>query len=130
MSEPVITNDPKGIGAFINAAVEMEMLSTLSTGNGKTILLDNYFNNETKKNAAGQDVSFHYTWNDMSNSGFSHWNNVFATYGYKTSTLKSAPKKSTLKKYGAYIIVDPDTEKETAKPNYISSSDIKVIKNG
>lgn len=128
MSEPVITNDPKGVGAFINAAVEMEMLSTLSTVNGKTVLLDNYFNNETKKNAAGQDVNFHYTWNDMSNSGFSHWNNVFETYGYKTFTLKSAPKKSILKKYGAYIIVDPDTEKETAKPNYISSSDIKVIK--
>ena len=49
MSEPVIVNDPKGMGAFINCAVEMEMLPKQSDGKGKTVLLDYYFNNEWKK---------------------------------------------------------------------------------
>ncbi|HTL10782.1 MAG TPA: glycoside hydrolase family 88 protein, partial [Chitinophagaceae bacterium] len=46
MSEPVIVNDPKGVGAFILASNEMEMLPTLNTGKGKKVLLDYFFNNE------------------------------------------------------------------------------------
>src|SRR5690606_10119778 len=41
MSEPVIVNDPKGMGAFILASFEMEMLPDLEVGKGLTILLDN-----------------------------------------------------------------------------------------
>src|SRR5687768_8507255 len=42
MSEPVIVNDPKGMGAFINAANEMALLETAKPGAGKTVLLDRY----------------------------------------------------------------------------------------
>ena len=35
MSEKVVMNDPKGVGAFILAADEMEMLPTLSYGTGQ-----------------------------------------------------------------------------------------------
>lgn len=49
MSEPVIVNDPKGMGAFINAAVEMEMLTKLKTVKGKTVLLDNFLTMNLKK---------------------------------------------------------------------------------
>ncbi|RZL98475.1 MAG: glycoside hydrolase family 88 protein, partial [Pedobacter sp.] len=44
LKEPVITNDAKGVGSFMKAAVEMEMVNDLKAGKGKTILLDNYFN--------------------------------------------------------------------------------------
>jgi unsaturated rhamnogalacturonyl hydrolase len=125
MSEPVIVNDPKGVGAFIQAAVEMEMET--KTGAGKSVLLDNYFNNEWKKDITGTDVPFHYTWEDKSNSGFSMFGNVFDRYGVKRMTLKTAPTKENLKKANIYIIVDPDTEKETAKPNFILQKDIDVI---
>lgn len=129
MSEPVIVNDPKGVGAFINAAVEMEMVPKLSTGKGKTLLLDYYFNNEWKKDATGTDIRWHYTLQDKSNSGFTMLGDVFNSYGVKTTPLESAPTATNLKAADIYLIVDPDTEKETAKPNFIEQKDITAIKN-
>ena len=49
MSEKVIVNDPKGVGAFIQAANEMELVPTLGIAKGKSVLLDDYFNAEKKK---------------------------------------------------------------------------------
>src|SRR6267378_3469199 len=54
LSEKVVTNDPKGVGAFLLASNEMESAKGLSFGKGKTVLLDYYFNNETKKDSTGQ----------------------------------------------------------------------------
>ena len=53
MSEPVIVNDPKGMGAFLLASYEMENVKTQAVGKGKTVLLDRYFNSEKKKDATG-----------------------------------------------------------------------------
>ena len=127
MSEPVIVNDPKGVGAFINAAVEMEMVQKLQLGRGKTVLLDYYFNNEWKKDATGTNVRWHYTWDDKSNSGFSMLGDIFSMHGFKTRYLEQAPSPSNLKGAHVYIIVDPDTEKETAKPNFIQPEHVKAI---
>ncbi len=128
LSEKVVTNDPKGVGAFLLAANEMEIVPTQHVGAGKTVLLDNYFNNETKKDAAGNTVSFHYTWNDRANSGFSTLGHICYKYGAKTATLKTAPTAQNLKDAAAYIIVDADTKYETAQPNYVSDGDVKQIK--
>jgi unsaturated rhamnogalacturonyl hydrolase len=127
MSEKVVQNDPKGMGAFIQAANEMEMTSTQNIGKGKTVTLDNYFNNEWKKDATGIDVPFHYTWGDKANSGFSMLGSVFDIYGVKKNTLTAAPTKENLKNANIYIIVDPDTEKETAKPNFVQQKDVDEI---
>lgn len=129
MSEPVIVNDPKGMGAFINAANEMEMLAKQSVGKGKSVLLDYYFNNEWKKDATGANIRWHYTWDDKSNSGFSMLGDVFNIYGAQTKTLESAPTSQNLKAASVYIIVDPDTEKESEKPNYINETNTAVIAN-
>jgi unsaturated rhamnogalacturonyl hydrolase len=126
MSEKVIVNDPKGVGAFIQAANEMEMVPTLSYGKGKTVLLDCYFNNEWK-DANGRKVRYHYTWDDRMNSGFGLFGDVFHSYGVQTKALESAPTKSNLKGANVYIIVDPDTEKETTKPNYIDETNANNI---
>jgi unsaturated rhamnogalacturonyl hydrolase len=127
MSEPVVVNDPKGMVAFNNAAVEMEMESTQRVGKGKSVMLDYYFNNEWKKDATGTDGRFHYTWEDKSNSGFSMLGDVFQIYGAKTVALETSPDPRKLKGADIYVIVDPDTEKETARPKYIGAKDIKVI---
>ena len=129
MREPVIVNDPKGMGAFINCAVEMEMADQQSVGRGKTVLLDYYFNNEWKKDASGTPVRFHYTWDDRMNSGFAMLGEVFSNYGVKRATLEWKPTAKNLQQASIYIIVDPDTEKETAKPNYMQQEDVAVIKN-
>jgi len=127
VNEKVVKNDPKGIGAFILASNEMEAANTQSIGKGKTVILDNYFNNEWKKDVTGTEVPFHYTWEDKANSGFATFGNVFDLYGVKRQTLKAAPTKENLKGADVYIIVDPDTERETAKPNYIQEDDIDAI---
>jgi unsaturated rhamnogalacturonyl hydrolase len=127
MSEKVITNDPKGVGAFIKAINEMEMVAMPKAGLGKNVVLDSYFNNETRKDQSGNTVSWHYKWEEMSNGGFSMWGEQFNNAGFKTSTLYAAPTAASLKNAAVYIIVDPDTEKETPKPNFISNVDIKNI---
>ncbi len=127
MSEPVIVNDPKGVGAFLLASTEMEKLPTLSTANGKTVLLDRYFNSEKRKDAIGRDVYWHYVWEERSNSGFYTWGNIFERYGAKLSSLDVAPTAANLKNASVYIIVDPDHKKDNPNPNYVSDDNIKVI---
>lgn len=127
LSEKVVPNDPKGVGAFLLASVEMERAEKQSAGKGKTVVLDSYFNNETKKDATGQLVSWHYKWDELPDPGYAFWGNIFRTFGAKTETLKSAPTAANLKKADVYIIVDPDTEKETERPNFIEPPHIKAI---
>jgi unsaturated rhamnogalacturonyl hydrolase len=127
MSEKVIVNDPKGLGAAIQAAVEMEMLENPRIGKGKTVVLDSYFNNEWKKDANGKMISWHYKWDEMANGGFYLWGKTFNGYGAQTETLLQTPTVANLKNADVYIIVDPDTEKETEKPNFVSAADAKAI---
>ncbi len=123
----MVVNDPKGIGAFLLASNEMEMLPTLFVGKGKNVLLDNYFNHEIRKGPAGSNETFHYIWTEMDNNGYSLFGHVFNKYGVQTKTLASAPTSQNLKRADIYIIVDPDTEKESKTPNYIQPKDIEAI---
>ena len=107
--------------------VEMEMMPLLSIGQGKTVLLDQYFNNEWKKDANGKMVPFHYTWNDKTNGGFSMLGDIFRMHGVTTRSLIEAPTAESLKGAHIYIMVDPDTEKETEKPNFIQPAQAQAI---
>lgn len=127
MSEPVVINDPKGVGAFINAAVEMGLTPNLAKGFGKKLLLDNYFNNETKTGANGRTISYHYTLDDKSNSGYSFFGFIFNKFGISTTELKQAPTSQNLKDANVYLIVDPDIPAENKNPNYIQQSHIDAI---
>ena len=127
VSEKVVTNDPKGLGAAIQAAVEMESLEKSRVGAGKTVLLDSYFNNEIKKDANGKDLRWHYKWEESANGGFYLFGNVFRSYGAKTDTLYTAPTADNLKSADVYIIVDPDDAKENPNPKFISPTDAKAV---
>jgi unsaturated rhamnogalacturonyl hydrolase len=127
VSEKVVANDPKGIGAFLLAANEMEIAPSLVNGKGKTVLLDNFFNHELKKDISGKEYPFHYTWDEKDNGGFSFFGSAFSRNGVQLRTLSSAPMAANLARADIYIIVDPDTEKETAAPNYISRENIDAI---
>lgn len=96
-------------------------------GLGKTVLLDYWFNNEWKKDVNGHPVRWHYTWEDQANSGFSYLKKVFNDLGARTESMDYAPTTKSLKNAAVYIIVDPDTEKETEKPNYITDRHAAVI---
>jgi unsaturated rhamnogalacturonyl hydrolase len=127
LSEPVVTNDAKGVGAFLLAASEMEASSSGLPGRGKTVLLDSYFNNEYRKDSAGRQSSWHYKWEEMDNGGFSLWGRVFRNLGAKTETLGDAPTPANLKGASVYIVVDPDTKEETAEPHFVEPAHVKAI---
>lgn len=127
LSEKVIVNNPKGVGAFLLASNEMEIASMPKSGKGKTVMLDNYFNNETVKNDISAVEPFHYLWDEKDNNGFYLLGQVFKNRGASINTLKVTPDAGNLKNADIYIIVDPDSKKETAEPNYIEAGHIKTI---
>jgi lysophospholipase L1-like esterase len=91
-------------------------------GTGKLILLDNFYNNEWKKEKSGQTVPFHYLWQDTANSGFSLLGAILAHAGACVDTLQQAPTVAALARAQVYIIVDPDTPTETSSPNYVDDA--------
>jgi unsaturated rhamnogalacturonyl hydrolase len=127
IGEKVVPNDPKGVGAFLLAADEMDMMATQAVGKGRTVLLDYYFNNEHHKDVTGASVRFHYVWDDWANSGFSIWGHLFRQYGMHTDTLPTAPTAANLANASVYIVVDPDDEKESPAPNYPDAKDIASL---
>lgn len=129
MSEPEIKNDPKGIGAFLLASNEMELLSTLNKAKGKIVLLDSYFNSEKKKDINGIEKDWHYKWDEKDNGGFSFLGNVFNNHGIKTETLYTALTAENLKTANIYIIVDADNLADNPHPNYVQPQDAEAIYN-
>ncbi|ADB37075.1 glycoside hydrolase family 88 protein [Spirosoma linguale] len=127
LSEPLRQDDLKGVGPFIMASVEMEIAAERGIAKGKTVAVDNYFNHEFRKGVNGEQEPFHYTWEDQMHSGFYWWGTIFRNLGAKTATISGAPTAASLKGVDVYIIVDPDTPKETAKPNYVRDADINAI---
>jgi unsaturated rhamnogalacturonyl hydrolase len=126
LSEKVVTNDPKGIGAFLMASNEIE-IADLRMTRGKTVTLDYFFNNEVRKDASGQITPWHYKWDEMPNSGFFFWGNLFRNLGARTQSLTAGPTLDNLRNSDIYIIVDPDTKSETETPNFIESHHVRAI---
>lgn len=127
IGEKIVTNDPKGIGAFLMASSEIEMNANRALGKGKTVMLDYFFNAETKKDITGRVVPWHYKWEERANGGYSLWGRVFRSFGVNTRSLAEAPSAANLKGTDIYIIVDPDTPQESEHPNYIEAPHIKAI---
>lgn len=127
LSEKVVANDPKGIGAFLLASSEMEIVPTVRKGIGKTVLLDNYFNHETRVDSTGIVFPHHYVWNQQEQNGYSMFGHVFKKYGVDTVQSSAAPSAELLKKADIYILVDPDNNKETPYPNFITGTHSKII---
>lgn len=129
IGEPLRKNDLKGVGPFIFASIEMEIAEENQIGANKTVALDYHFNREFRKDWNGENEQFHYTWEDTYHSGFGWWGDIFKNYGAKLKAIKEQPTATNLKGANVYIIVDPDTKKETATPNFMDKSSIENIKN-
>jgi len=128
LTEPLRKNDLKGVGPFILASTEMEIAAEDKLGQGKTVGLDYYFNHEMRKSpVTGEQEQWHYTWEERQHGGFWLWGNQYRELGAKTVSVPGAPTAASLKPLSVYIIVDPDSRKESPKPNYIQPADSKVI---
>lgn len=124
---PVISNDPKGIGAFLLASTEMEMAPQATLAHGKTILVDAWFNSQQRTNAAGQKDYFHYKWSDFSNSGFSLLGQIFQSHGAKLAMLDQPPTLARLRRAQIYFIVSPDIPKWNPHPHYVQPRDAEQV---
>jgi unsaturated rhamnogalacturonyl hydrolase len=123
--EPIVVNDPKGMGAFLQCAVEAEFTQT--NAKRPIVLLDAFYNNENKKDAFGHDTRWHYAWEDLSNGGFSILGKQFENKGAQLNTLTTAPTALALNKAAVYVIVDPDNIKDNPTPNYMNATQAAVI---
>lgn len=94
----------------------------------KTVVLDYFYNNEWKKDKeSGKDIRWHYTWEDKTFGGYSVLGDIFTGQGAKIASLDTKPTSKTLKGASIYIIVDPDTAKETANPNFMDETAATAI---
>jgi hypothetical protein len=110
----------------ISVSIFILMASVFPAG-AQVVTLDNHFNQEMRKSKSGGQESFHYLWDDKGDTGFSKLGADFVSNGATLHTLTDAPSSANLKNTSVYIIVDPDTKKESQKPNYITAPDIKAI---
>jgi unsaturated rhamnogalacturonyl hydrolase len=117
--EPVVDQDKKGVGAFLLAGSEMEQASTEALGQGKTALMDAWFNSQTRKNALGQTELYHYKWDDDSASGYSLFGRAFQSYGVSLATLAAAPTPAALAHANIYLIASPDIPAKNPAPHYM-----------
>ena len=127
VGEKTQPNDAKGVGAFLLAGSEMEQAGTEALGQGKTVLVDAWFNSQTRKNAAGQTELFHYKWDDDANSGFAFFGRAFQRYGVKLRTETTAPTAADLKKVQIYVIASPDIPMKNPALHYMDKASGDVI---
>lgn len=113
-----ISNDPRGMGALLLAGNEVAKIPSLKLGLGKTVLLDSYYDSESRKDITGQRVSFHYKWEEHDNDGYFFFGHTFRSFGAKTSTLYTAPTAENLAGARVYIIVNPNFDSTPANPHY------------
>jgi len=107
--------------------VSIILFTALSIHAQPVVLLDAYYNYETKKNASGKEVHWHYAWDDFSDGGFGELAKLFTNHGAMLKTSFSPPLKKDLASASIYIIVDPDHVKDNPHPHYMNQSDAAVI---
>lgn len=127
MREKVVTNDPKGMGAFLQMANEMALSVTSRLARNRTVMLDDYFNSERKKDMTGTLIPFHYKWEEWDNNGSSLLGHIFRSYGMQTRTLSEEPDAAKLKAASIYLIVDADNETDNPHPNYMTNDAAAAI---
>jgi unsaturated rhamnogalacturonyl hydrolase len=93
----------------------------------KRVVLDNYYNNEWRTDRAGVSVRYHYLWQDTANSGFSLLGDIVTGLGARVDTLCRRPDSQNLRDADVYVIVDPDTPKESEHPMVIDTAAAKNI---
>lgn len=115
------------IKQIITGILVLPFVFAANASKAQTVTLDYFFNLETRVGKNGSTERYHYTWADQGNTGFSKWGELFKRRGAKTDSLVSAPTLSNLKGTDIYIIVDPDTKKESVKPNYVEPAHVQSI---
>lgn len=111
--------------AFVTSGI---MSLGLLKAHAQVITIDNYYNQEKKKDSLGNLKSFHYLWDDKEMTGFSIFGRVFKKNGAEyLNILKEKPTLKNLANSDVYIIVDPDNLKDNPNPNFMNEKDASAI---
>ena len=109
--------------------VLLTVLAGHAVAQRKQVLLDSYFNDEHQKDHSGRSIPYHYKWNEADADGFSIFKQAFKNAGATgITTLYGAPDPDMLDSADIYIIVDPDTKKESPNPKYINKDNVETIR--
>lgn len=127
LSEPVVSNDPKGVGPFLMAASEMEQAAKLKLGRGRTVLMDGWFNSQQKTDDFGKPYLFHYKWSNQGETGFSMFGRILENYGAKLGELDEEPTAERLKGAQVFVIVSPDNAAKNPTPHYANAKDAEEL---
>ena len=127
IGEKTVTNDPKGVGAFLLASAEIENAQNAKSGRGDTVLVDGWFNSQQHLDAFGQQVYFHYKWSYQSNEGYSLLAHIFRNFGAETKELDAEPTFANLQKAQVYVIASPDNQDKNPHPHYATPEDAAQI---
>jgi unsaturated rhamnogalacturonyl hydrolase len=127
LSEKVVTNDPKGFGAFLMAAAEMDNAPNATLGRGDSVVVDGWFNSQLRTDAFGRQVNFHYKWGTEDNPGYSLFGHIFRNFGAETKELDEEPTLTLLKGAQVFVIASPDNADKNPHPNFANATDATQI---
>jgi unsaturated rhamnogalacturonyl hydrolase len=125
--EKVLAGTGQPSGGPLLTSSEVDDSSDSKLGHGKTVLLDAWFNSQKRADVHGQQIYFHYKWDDNSDSGYSLLGQIFNGFGAETKTLYTAPTVEALRQAQVYIIVSPDIPVKNPNPNYMQLQDVAQI---
>ena len=123
----IIANSALQSGGSSVAGSSTESSPVTKLGAGHTILLDAWYNSQKRLDAEGNQVYFHYKWNDEADSGYSLLGEIFRSYGAETKMLYVAPTLNNLRDAKVYIIVSPDIPVKNPIPHYMEPEDAEQI---
>ncbi len=123
----VIANSAQQAGGSSMTGLRTENPAAGKIGVGDTILLDAWYNSQKRADAKGNQVYFHYKWNDETDSGYSLLGEIFRNYGAETKMLFVAPTADNLRDAKVYIIVSPDIPVKNPIPHYMEPEDAEQI---
>jgi unsaturated rhamnogalacturonyl hydrolase len=127
IGEKRATNDPKGVGAFLLASVEMENAQNAKLGRGDEVMVDGWFNSQQRVDAFGQRVYFHYKWGTEDEPGYSLFGHLFRDFGARTTELDAEPTAENLRGAQVFVIASPDNLEKNPQAHFANAQDADQI---
>jgi unsaturated rhamnogalacturonyl hydrolase len=127
IGEKRATNDPKGVGAFLLASVEMENEQNATLGRGDVVMVDGWFNSQQRTDAFGHQVYFHYKWKTQDMPGYSLFGHIFRGFGAETKQLDAEPTAANLRDAQVFVIASPDNLDKNPQAHFANAQDAEQI---
>ncbi len=127
IGEKRATNDPKGVGAFLLASVEMENAQNAKLGRGDVVMVDGWFNSQQRTDAFGHEMYFHYKWETEDMPGYSLFGHIFRQFGAETKSLYAEPTAAKLSGAQVFVIASPDNLDKNPHAHFANDRDAEQI---